>query len=42
LTEVEVDRFDLTKFSFTVEVVDKKFWLVVRRKLENVEQKRNL
>jgi len=30
--EVEVERFDLTKFSFTIEVVNKKFFLVVRRK----------
>jgi len=31
--EVEVERFDLTKFSFTIEVVDNKIFLVVRRKV---------
>jgi len=33
MQEIEVDRFDLTAFSFTIEVVDKKFFLVVRKKL---------
>jgi len=31
--EVEVDRFDLTRYSFTIDIVDKKFFLVVRRKV---------
>ena len=35
MSEVEVDRFDLTKFSFTVEYIPegKKWFLVVKRKL---------
>jgi len=34
MAEVEVDRFDLTKFSFTVEYIpeSKKWFLVVKRK----------
>jgi len=34
MSEVEVERFDLSRFTFTVEVTDKKFWLVVKRKLD--------
>jgi hypothetical protein len=30
--EVEVDRFDLENFSFTVERIGEKYFLVVRRK----------
>jgi hypothetical protein len=33
MNEIEVDRFDLSKFSFTIDVVDKKIFLVVRRKV---------
>jgi hypothetical protein len=32
-TEVEVDRFNLAEFTFTVERVNNTYFLVVRRKL---------
>jgi len=33
--EVEVDRFDLSKFTVTIEKIGKKHFLVIRRKIEN-------
>jgi len=37
MDEVEVERFDLSKFSFTIDVVDKKYFLVVKRKKNATE-----
>jgi len=34
VSEVEVERFDLSKFTVTVEYVKGKYYLVVRRKLQ--------
>lgn len=34
LDEVEVDRFDLSAFSFTVEQIDNKYFLVVKKKVK--------